>query len=63
MNCTWPTQDPTLTILHWLAMGVCVGGNAYFMFRVGGYANFSVFRYQHVGIANFWAVVLRHSGI
>ena len=41
--------DPTQTIFHWQALGVCVGGNANFMFRVGGNANFSVFRYQHVG--------------
>ena len=29
-----------------------VRGNANFMFPVGGNANFSVFRYQHVGIPN-----------
>ena len=29
-----------------------VGGKANFMFRVGGNTNFSVFRYQHVGIFN-----------
>ena len=39
------------------------------MFRVGGKANFRVFRYQHVGIANAKfvlapvPVVLRRSGI
>ena len=57
MKCAWPTQDPMpgdpmQTIFHWLALGVCLGGNANFMFRVGGNANFSVFRYQHVGIPN-----------
>ena len=44
MKCTWPT--PTFCvgslILYWLALGFCVGGNA----------NFSVLRYQHVGIPN-----------
>ena len=44
--------DPTQPIFHWLAFGFCVGGNANFMFRVGSKANFSVFRYQDVGIAN-----------
>ena len=39
-------------IFHWLALGFCAGGNAIFMFRAGGNANFSVFRYQHVGIPN-----------
>ena len=33
-------------------LGFYVRGNANFMFRVGGKTNFSVFRYQHVGIAN-----------
>ena len=41
---TWPTRDPTpgyqtQPIFHWLALGVCVGGNANFMSensRVGG---------------------------
>ena len=31
-------------VLHW--------GNASCMFRVGGNANFSVFKYHHVGIPN-----------
>ena len=44
--------DPTQPIFHRLAFGYCAGGNANFVFRVGGKANFSVFRYQHVGIAN-----------
>ena len=38
------------TIFHWLALGVCIGGSAYFSVHIGGNANFSVFRYQHVGI-------------
>ena len=55
MKCTWPTRkfcvgDPTQPIFHCLALGFCVGGNAYFMFCVGGNANFSAFGYQHVGI-------------
>ena len=33
-------------------LGVGVGDNANFMFCVGGKANFSVFRYQHVSIGN-----------
>ena len=33
-------------------LGVCNGGNENFMFRVGGKGNFSIFRYQHVGISN-----------
>ena len=57
-------------------LGFCVGGNTNLIFRVGGNANFSVFRYQHVGIPNakLWrwgtkpmpgpnANGLRHSGI
>ena len=32
--------------------GFCDGGNANFKIRVGDKANFSVFRYQHVGIPN-----------
>ena len=35
-----------------LALAVGIGGNANFNVRVGGDANFIVFRYQHVGIAN-----------
>ena len=47
MKCMWPTRkfcvgDPTQPIFHCLALGFCVGGNA----------NFSVFRYQHVGNGN-----------
>ena len=57
MKCTWPIQifcisDSTQPIFHWLALGFCVGGNANLIFCVGGAANFSVFRYQHVGISN-----------
>ena len=32
-------------------LGFCIGGNTNFMFRIGGNANFNVFKYQHVGIA------------
>ena len=53
-------------ILHWgpnatyinadtrwgLVLRVYVRGNNNFVFRIGGKANFSIFRYQHVGIAN-----------
>ena len=61
MKCTWPTQnfcvgDPMQRIFHWLTLGFCVWGNANFMFRVGGNANFSVFRYQHVGIPKIVAL-------
>ena len=57
MKCTWSTQkncvgDPTQPIFHWLALGFCIGGKTNFMLRVGGNANFSVFRHQHVGIPN-----------
>ena len=53
MKCTWPTQklcvgDPMQPIFYWLALGFCIGGNGNFMFRVGGNANFSVFRYQNM---------------
>ena len=39
--------NPTQTIFNWLALGVCFGNNANFMFCVGGNTNFSVSRYQH----------------
>ena len=59
MKCTWPMQkfcvgDPMQPLFNWLVLGICVGGNANFMFRVGGIANYSIFRYQHmhVGIPN-----------
>ena len=61
-KCTWPKRefcvgDPTQPIFHWLALGFCIGGNANFMSRVGSNANFSFFRYQHVGIpkAKLWS--------
>ena len=44
--------DSTQPILHWLTLGFCIEGDANFMFRIGGNANFSVFRYQHGGIPN-----------
>ena len=43
---------PTPPILHLLVLGVGVGGNTNFSIHVGCNANFSVFRYQHVGIPN-----------
>ena len=57
MECTWPTLkigigDPMLLIFHWLMLGFCVGGNTNLIFRIGGNVNFSVFKYQHVGIPN-----------
>ena len=57
MKCIWPTRkfcvgDPMQPIFHWLALGFCVGGNASFSVRVVGDANFSVSRYQNVGIPN-----------
>ena len=39
-------------IFHLLTLGVGVRGNANFSICVGGNANISVFRYQHVGIPN-----------
>ena len=41
MKSTWPTPaprvgDPTGTIFHLLALGVCIGSNANFRVRVGG---------------------------
>ena len=57
MKCTWPMPaprvgEPTASIFHLLTLGVGVEGNANFSIRVGGKSNFSVFRYQHVGIPN-----------
>ena len=46
--CLGPKQP----IFHSLALGFRVRGNANFRVSVGGDANFSVFRYQHVGIGN-----------
>ena len=44
--------DATQPIFHLFALGVGIGGNANFSGRVGGNTNFSIFRYQHVGIPN-----------
>ena len=57
MKSTWPMRkfcvgDPTPPVLHLLALGVGVGGNANFSVRIRGNANFSIFRYQHVSIPN-----------
>ena len=42
---------PNTTYITMARVGFfCFRGNANFMFRVGGNSNFSVFRYQHVGI-------------
>ena len=49
-NYVW--GDPRQPIIYWLALGFCVGGTTNFMFRFGGNTNFSVFRYQHVGMPN-----------
>ena len=54
MKSTWPmpaphVEDSTPPIFHLLAIGVGVRGNANFSIYVGGNANSSVFRYQHVG--------------
>ena len=56
MKSTWPTPAPrvgerTPPIIDLLALGVGVGGYANFSIRVGGNANFCVFRYQH---AKLW---------
>ena len=57
MKYTWPMRefciaDPTRPIFHLFALGVCVRGNVNFSLRIGGNANSSVFKYQHVGIPN-----------
>ena len=44
--------DPTPPIFQLPALRVAVWGNANFSFHAGGKANFSVFRYEHVGIPN-----------
>ena len=47
-------------------LGVGIGVNANLNVRIGGYANFSVFRYQHVGLSQRedpTQMVLRCSGI
>ena len=38
--------------IYMAVLGFRVGGNANFRVCVGGNTNFSVFRYQHVGIGN-----------
>ena len=45
-------RRPHATYIPLTCVGVYVGGNVNFSVRVGGYAHFSVFRYQHVGIPN-----------
>ena len=57
MKCTWPMPaprvgDPTPSIVHLLASGVGVGGNTNFSVCIWGNTDFSVSRYQHVGIPN-----------
>ena len=57
MKSTWPMRefcvgDPMRPIFRLFALGVCVGVNASFSIRIGGNANLSVFKYQHVGIPN-----------
>ena len=57
MKSTWPTPvppvvDPPPPIFHLLTFGTGVVGNANVSVCVGGNANFSVFRYRHVGIPN-----------
>ena len=44
--------DPTPPIFHLLVLGVGVGGYANFSVCVWGNTNFSIFRYEHVGIPN-----------
>ena len=44
--------DQTRPIFHFLCLGVGFGDKANFRFGDGGNENFSVFRYQHVGIPN-----------
>ena len=43
---------PNATYIPLARVGVLHWGNANSMFRIGSNANFSVFRYQHVGIPN-----------
>ena len=35
MKCTWPTRDPTQTIFHWLAFGVCIWSTQILAFALG----------------------------
>ena len=44
--------DSTQPTFHWVVLGFCVWTNANFKIRSGDNANFSVFRYRHVGIPN-----------
>ena len=46
------TRRITGPIFHLFALGVSIGCDANFSVPVGGNANFSDFRYQHVGIPN-----------
>ena len=55
-KCTWPhkhfafgSQRNLYSTFHFKTR---VGNNANFKTRLWGIANFSIFRYQHVGIAN-----------
>ena len=55
MKYTCPTPapgDPKPPVFNLLALGVGVWGNTNFSVRVEDNANFSIFRYQHVGIPN-----------
>ena len=57
MKFTGPTRefcvgDPMRPIFTLFALGVCVGGNANFTFRVRSNANLTIFRYQQAGIPN-----------
>ena len=44
--------NTTQPIFHQLAFGAWVGGNVDFRYDVGGNANYSDLRYQHLGITN-----------
>ena len=60
---SWTQHHLYSTCSRWgLALGVGIGGNANVCVRVGGNANFSVFRYQQVGIGNAsqWNIGLIH---
>ena len=57
MKSTQPTRkfcvgDPMPPIFYLFALGVGGRGNENFSLCIGGNANFSSFRYQHVGISN-----------
>ena len=51
-NANPTLANPTPPIFHLLMLGIGDGGNANFSVRVGANTNFSVLRYQHVGIFN-----------